>query len=192
MQKTLTGLALAATLATTAAVLPASAQNQLTRNQVIESLYRTEGTVAKLDPAALQAAADRAAASGGDNAPGLLSDQLRSLPQISVEINFDRGSARIRPGSYEAVGLIADAIHSPYLMHQLIVVVGNTDATGTREFNLKLSKERAASVRDALTTTFAVPPAQLVAIGLGEEQLQDPANPDSGVNRRVQFINLGE
>ena len=193
MGKTFVALALA--VAAGGAVVssaPASAQNQLTRNEIITSLYKTEGAVAKLDPAALQAAADRAAASGGDNATGLLSDQLRSLPQISVEINFDRGSDRIRPESYESVGLIADAFHSPYLMGQLFVVVGNTDATGTREVNLALSKRRAASVRDALTTTFAVPAEQLVAIGLGEEQLQDPQHPDSGVNRRVQIINLGE
>lgn len=192
MSKILLAFTLAAVTTGAVATTPALAQNQLTRNEIITSMRRTEGAVARLDPAALQAAADRAAASGGDNAPGPLTDQLASLPQISVEINFDRGSARILPKSYEAVGLVADALHSPYLMNQLVVVVGNTDATGTRELNLKLSKERAASVRDALTTTFAVPREQLVAIGLGEEQLQDPSNPDSAVNRRVQFINLGQ
>lgn len=182
---------LAASVALLAGAGTASAQQQLNRNQIVNSLYETEATVARLDPAALQAAADRAAAQGGGNAPGPLSADLRRYPQISVEINFARGSARILPSSYHAVGLIADALHTPYLMGQLIVVVGHTDATGTREFNLELSKKRAASVYNALTTTFSVPPGQLVAIGLGEEQLQDPANPDSGVNRRVQLINIG-
>lgn len=190
MRKTVLALALAAMAAGVAT--GASAQNQLTRNQIINSLQETTATVARLDPAAMQAAADRAAASGGDNAPGPLFEQYASLPQISVQINFNRGSARIMPSSYEAVGLIADALHSPYLMHQLVVVVGNTDATGTRELNLKLSKERAASVRDALVTTFAVPAQQLVSIGLGEEQLQDPGNPDAAINRRVQLINIGQ
>lgn len=170
----------------------ASAQSTLNRNQIINSLYQTEATVAKLDPIALQSAAERAAASGGENASGPLSDQLRGLPQLSLEINFDLGSARIRPSSYESVGLIADALHSPYLMGQLLVVIGHTDATGGRQLNLDLSKKRAAAVRDALVTTFNVPPNSLVAIGLGEEQLQDPANPDAAVNRRVQIINLGE
>ncbi|XWN32606.1 MAG: OmpA family protein [Devosia sp.] len=167
------------------------AQTRLDRNQIIQSLYGTESAVARLDPAALQRAAEQAAAQGGGNASGLLSDQLRSLPQLSVEINFDLNSARIRPESYYSVGLIADALHSPYLMGQRIVVVGHTDATGGRQLNLDLSKRRAAAVRDALATTFNVPASQLVAIGLGEEQLQDPANPDSGINRRVQLINLG-
>ena len=189
MRNTVLALTVAAMAA--GAATGASAQNQLTRNQIINSLQETTATVARLDPAAMQAAADRAAASGGDNAPGPLFEHYASLPQISVQINFALNSARILPSSYEAVGLIADALHSPYLMHQLVVVVGNTDATGTREYNLKLSKERAASVRDALVTTFAVPAEQLVAIGLGEEQLQDPGNPDAAINRRVQLINLG-
>ncbi|ORE91987.1 OmpA family protein [Acuticoccus yangtzensis] len=175
-----------------AASTGANAQQRIDRNQIINSLYQTEATVARLDPIALEAAAAAAAASGGDNAPGPLSDSLSAYPQLSIEINFDRGSARIRPESYHAVGLIADALHTPYLMGQRLVIVGHTDATGGRELNFNLSKQRAASIYDALTTTFNVPAAGLVAIGLGEEQLQDPANPDSGVNRRVQIINLGE
>ncbi len=167
------------------------AQNQLNRSQVINSLYQTEATVAAFDPIALEQAAARAAASGGDNAPGPLSDKLSGLPQISVEINFDRGSARIRPESYHAVGLIADALHTPYLMGQKIVIIGHTDATGGRELNFKLSKERARSVMEALATTFHVPANQLVGIGLGEEQLQNPSNPDGAENRRVQLINIG-
>ena len=191
MTNTIRLIALAAGLSV-AASTGALAQAQMTPNQVIQNLYDTEGTVARLDPAALQAAADRAAASGGDNASGPLSEQLRSLPQISVEITFDLNSARIRPESYHAVGVIADALHTPYLAGQLIAVIGNTDATGPREYNLKLSKERAASVRDALATTFSVPSQNLVAVGLGEEQLADPSKPDSGINRRVMFINLGQ
>src|SRR6266700_2741305 len=31
----------------------------------------------------------------------------------------------------------------------------------------------------------------LDAVGLGEEQLQDPRHPDAAVNRRVQLINIG-
>jgi outer membrane protein OmpA-like peptidoglycan-associated protein len=172
--------------------LPAAAQDRLDRNQIIQSLYSTEATVGALDPAALEREAERRAASGGDNAPGPITEDLRRYPQISVEINFDRGSARIRPDSYYSVGLIADALHSPYLQGGRILVVGHTDATGTRELNFRLSRQRAAAVRDALTTTFNVPAATVIAIGLGEEQLQDPSQPDAGVNRRVQLINLGE
>jgi hypothetical protein len=32
----------------------------------------------------------------------------------------------------------------------------------------------------------------LEAVGMGEEQLRDPKHPTSGVNRRVQLINIGK
>ena len=185
-------IAAAAAFAIVLPMASADAQTTMTRNEIVNSLFQTEGTVARLDPIALEREAAVRAASGGDNATGPLSDNFRRLPQISIEINFDRGSARIMPRSYHAVGLIADAIHTPYLMGQRLVVVGHTDATGGRELNLRLSKERAASVMNALTTTFNVPPSQMVAIGLGEEQLQDPGNPNAAINRRVQIINLGQ
>jgi OOP family OmpA-OmpF porin len=70
-------------------------------------------------------------------------------------------------------------------------VVGHTDATGSREYNLELSQRRAVSVMEMLATTFSVDPAMLVAVGFGEEQLQDPQNPDNGINRRVQLLNIG-
>lgn len=186
-----TRIALALALSA-AMALPAAAQDRLTRNQIVQSLYTTETTVAQMDPLALEAEAARRAAQGGANATDSLAGQVARLPQISVQINFDRGSARIRPDSYYSVGLIADALHTPYLQDGRIVVVGHTDSTGPRDLNLRLSKERANAVRDALTTTFRVPAAQVIAIGLGEEALQDPANPESGVNRRVQLINIGQ
>jgi outer membrane protein OmpA-like peptidoglycan-associated protein len=185
-------LALAAALA-----LPPEglAQDQLTRNQIVNSLLRTEATAMQFDPAAVQAEADRAAARGdtrGNATPLLTEALMRRLPQLSLQINFDRGSARIRPDSFHTVGLIADALHTPALMTSRFAIVGHTDSTGTRQYNLDLSKRRANAVMRALTTTFAVPARQLVAIGLGQESLLDRANPESGVNRRVQIINIGE
>ncbi|WP_370199700.1 OmpA family protein, partial [Roseibium sp.] len=98
---------------------------------------------------------------------------------------------RIRPESYETVGLIADALHTPYLQGQTFFIVGHTDAKGAREYNLELSLKRAQAVREALVTTFRVPGDYLFAVGLGEEQLRDPSKPDAAINRRVQLINLG-
>ena len=186
-------VAVAIAAASLAYSLPAAAQTQLTRNQIVQSLARSEGVAKQFDPIAVEREAQRAVARGdGGSGTQTLTESLARLPQLSVEINFDRGSARIRPESYRAVGLIADALHTPYLMGGRIAVVGHTDATGTREFNMKLSKQRARSVAQALSTTFNVPANRLVPIGLGEEALEDPANPNSGVNRRVQLINVGE
>lgn len=171
----------------------ATAQTELSRNQIINSL---QGAQQKVDVSAdeLQKAAfDNIARYPGANSPQNLplADKLASLRQFNIEITFDFDSARIRPESYEAVGLIADALHTPYLQGQTFYIVGHTDAKGAREYNLELSIRRAKAIREALVTTFQVTGETLFAVGLGEEQLRDPANPDAAVNRRVQLINVG-
>jgi len=191
MKKTLLAGFSAAILAVSA--LPGTAQTELSRNQIINSL---QGAQEKVDLSAdeLQKAAfENIQKYPGANAPGNLPlwDKLASLRQFNIEITFDFDSARIKPSSYEAVGLIADALHTPYLQGQTFFIVGHTDAKGAREYNLELSIRRAQAIREALVTTFQVPGKYLFAVGMGEEQLRDPSNPDAAVNRRVQLINVG-
>ena len=71
-------------------------------------------------------------------------------------------------------------------------MTGNTDATGDRADNMKLSQARADAVVGALTTTFRVDPSRLEAVGLGEEALLDAQKPKDPINRRVQVINIGK
>jgi len=171
----------------------ASAQTKLSRNEIINSLQGAQQEVELSADELQKAALENIEKYPGANAPQSLplADKLASLRQFNVEITFDFDSARIKPESYETVGLIADALHTPYLQGQTFFIVGHTDAKGAREYNLELSLKRAIAVRDALVTTFRVPGDTLFAVGLGEEQLRDPSNPDAAVNRRVQLINLG-
>lgn len=171
----------------------AQAQTELSRNQIIESLQgaETKATITADDLRA-QALENIRLHPGADATTSLpLSEQLAKLRQFNIEIVFDFNSDRIRPESYETVGIIADALHTPYLAGQKFFVVGHTDAKGDREYNLKLSQRRAEAVMDALVTTFRVPAERLEAVGLGEEQLRDPSQPFAAVNRRVQLINVG-
>lgn len=116
---------------------------------------------------------------------------LDKLPQINVQIQFRLNSAIIEPSSYGTIGAIADAMHNPILLGYKFIITGNTDVTGPREYNLKLSQERADAVKEALSTTFNVDPRRLEAVGLGEEVLLDPKNPTGAVNRRVQIFTVG-
>lgn len=118
--------------------------------------------------------------------------QLANLAQFTVEINFDFNSAAIRPESYRTVGAIADALHNPILLGYGFLVIGHTDSVGGRMYNVGLSQRRAEAVVAALVDPFGINPAVLYAVGMGEEQLRDPAHPTSGVNRRVQLINVGK
>ncbi len=118
--------------------------------------------------------------------------QLANLAQFTVEINFAFNSAAIQPESYRNVGAIADALHNPILLGYGFLVIGHTDSVGGRAYNVGLSQRRAEAIVAALVNPFGVNPAILQPVGMGEEQLQDPAHPTSGVNRRVQLINVGK
>lgn len=186
----LAGISAACVMASATGVL---AQTKLTRNEIINSLQGAQQTVDITADELQKAAIENIKKYPGANAPQSLplADKLASLRQFNVEITFDFDSARIKPSSYETVGIIADALHTPYLQGQTFFIVGHTDAKGAREYNLELSLKRAVAVREALVTTFRVPGEYLFAVGLGEEELRDPANPDAAINRRVQLINVG-
>lgn len=174
--------------------LPASAQTALTRNEIINNLQNVEVRRTQITAEELrQQALDNIRLHPGDDATTDMpfESELAKLRQFIIEITFDFDSSRIRPESYESLGLIADALHTVYLGGDRFLVIGHTDAKGAREYNLKLSQRRADAIVEALTTTFNVPANMVVPVGLGEEDLRDPANPYSEVNRRVQLINLG-
>ncbi|WP_332116271.1 OmpA family protein [Azorhizobium caulinodans] len=184
--------ALTAALLVSAAA-PVAAQTDLSNAQIVQGLNNLTQDAPVVTAASLrQAALDHATMySGPPSQRPPLAIQLDKLAQINVQIQFKLNSAIILPDSYATIGAIADALHNPVLQGYRFIVTGNTDTTGTREHNLKLSQERADAVVEALTTTFNVNPARLEAVGLGEEALQDTKNPESPVNRRVQIFNVG-
>ncbi len=120
-----------------------------------------------------------------------LLDELDKLPQLTLDIQFNSDSAIIRPESYNTLGRIADALYHPYLLDRKFLVVGHIEATGKRQNNLDLSQKRASAIREALVTTFRVSPQRIVALGLGEEQLQDRGKAGASANRRMQLIAIG-
>lgn len=121
-----------------------------------------------------------------------LADNLDKNPQLILDIQFSSDSAIIRPESYKTLGQVADALYHPYLLDRKFLVVDHIEATGKRQNNLDLSQKRANAIREALVTTFRVSPQRVVALGLGEEQLQDRAKPTAPANRRVQLIVIGK
>jgi OOP family OmpA-OmpF porin len=172
----------------------ANAQNLLTKSDLVDGLVGLE-TTPNIDVAALRARAlDRIKKNINRdpvNRPAI-AEQLYNLPQLTLEIQFNLNSAIINPNSYPALGRIADAMYHPILSGYRFLVVGHTDSTGKREHNLGLSQRRAEAIRDALVTTFRIPPQRVQAVGLGEEQFQDKENPTAPINRRVQIVTIGK
>jgi OmpA-OmpF porin, OOP family len=177
-----------------AALTSALAQQAINSSQMATSLAGISDTRLSLTGAQMrQAVLDNIRDYPGALPPRPLTfPQLENLPQFVVEVDFDFNSAVIKPSSYRAIGSIADALHNPILLGYGFLVVGHTDSVGGRQYNVGLSQRRAEAIRAALIDPFNVNPAALEAIGMGEEQLRDPKNPTSGVNRRVQLINVGK
>jgi OOP family OmpA-OmpF porin len=176
------------------AFMPADAQTKLNSTNMVESLQGLEAAPVGISASLLRKQAEDsirnpARANPMNREP--LSEQLNKLAQLTVVIQFDFNSARIRPESYRTIGLIADSLYHPFLQGYRFLVVGHTDAVGSREANLKLSQQRADAIRDALINPFGISPSRIEAVGLGEEQMLNRADPKAAENRRVQLINIG-
>jgi OOP family OmpA-OmpF porin len=116
--------------------------------------------------------------------------ELLGLPHFTVEVKFNPDSPIIRPESYQTLGRIADALYDPTMSSYGFLIVGHTESTGKREYNLTLSQRRADSVRDVLVTTFKVSAKRIQAVGLGEEQLLDATHPTAAINQQVQVMTV--
>jgi len=68
-----------------------------------------------------------------------------------------------------------------------VMIEGHASAPGTAAYNLKLSEERAQSVKQLLVDTYGIDPARISTEGYGETQLIDTSNTKSAheVNRRI-------
>jgi len=174
---------------------PLGAQVHLGSRDILSSLAGVENTSVGLDVARMRQIAAQAVHDPSRNDPfhrPPLFAQLNSLAQITLAIEFDFGSARIRPRSYRSIGLMADALYHPALYGYCFLIVGHTDAVGGREYNLKLSERRAEAIRQALINPFGIGRLRVDTLGLGEEQLLNPSKPKAAENRRVQFIDVGQ
>jgi outer membrane protein OmpA-like peptidoglycan-associated protein len=112
-------------------------------------------------------------------------------PSINMSVQFEFGSAKLTTEAVSVLSNLGEALSSTELADYKFLLAGHTDAVGSSTYNKKLSMLRAASVRDHLINSFGIDGGRLSSVGLGEEKLLDPSQPESGINRRVQITNLG-
>ncbi|MGO8912933.1 MAG: OmpA family protein [Bradyrhizobium sp.] len=173
-------------------IASALAQPAATADNMVGQLAGLEAT-ADLDVAALrQQVLDRVKSKADAVAlkrPPVAVALLR-LPHLDLDIQFNPDSPVIRPDSYRTLGRLADALSDLRLLPFGFLIVGHTDATGKRDYNLTLSQRRADSIRDVLATTFKISPKRVQAVGLGEEQLLDAEHPKAAVNQQIQIVTV--
>jgi peptidoglycan-associated lipoprotein len=86
--------------------------------------------------------------------------------------------------------------HAGYLLSKRdarVVLQGNTDERGSREYNLALGQKRAEAVRKSLKV-LGVTDAQLEAVSFGEEKPRNEADTEEAYaeNRRVDVVYTDE
>ncbi len=125
---------------------------------------------------------------GGVDANGLpreLTDPKSKLSQRSIYFDLDK---------YEVKDEYKDlvAAHAKYLVANRgfkMLIQGNTDERGSREYNLSLGQKRADAVKRSLVLLGARED-QLESVSLGEEKPKNTANNDTAwaENRRSDML----
>lgn len=110
--------------------------------------------------------------------------QNELLVTFKSDVMFDVNSARLKSGAYADIEQVADILNR--YPETRVRVDGFTDSTGSEDHNLRLSEERAFSVKDALVDR-GVDPARISARGYGEAEPIASNNTEAGrqLNRRV-------
>jgi OOP family OmpA-OmpF porin len=99
---------------------------------------------------------------------------------------FEPGLIEMKPGQQETFSDLVEDIqnffgHAGVLNHNYIIaIIGHSDASGTLNQNLKISRQRAETFRDLLVSRN-LPKEQFMAIGVGTSQ---PVRPEISANDR--------
>lgn len=103
-------------------------------------------------------------------------------------LEFATGSAQLSDGDVSSLSELADYLAA--FPDRTVALVGHTDASGSLDGNIALSKRRAASVLERLVTDYQVPRRQLEAQGMGYLSPIASNLDETGraLNRRVEVI----
>jgi hypothetical protein len=102
-------------------------------------------------------------------------------------VYFDTDKATLSPESTATIAQAASAFKANG--GRAVAVSGHTDTTGTPDYNLQLSQQRAAAVSNELLRD-GVPTAAIAALGYGEQNLPVPTaqNVPDRRNRSVDIV----
>lgn len=146
---------------------------------------RTRAIVFDNQPGGMEAAAPVASVTAAPVARDCygLPPDVRSTG-VDFPIQFNVGSAVISPSSESTLNLIAKSLA---LNERCVIVEGHTDASGNYDRNLQLSRERAESVINFLTSRSGIDRKRLVPVGKGSSDPLKNLDSRDSKNRRVVF-----
>lgn len=110
-----------------------------------------------------------------------------SNSQLTMQVNFNVGSADLTDGAKTELSKYVAAMQSPQLSAMTFVIEGHTDASGAYSKNMDLSQRRAQSVVDYLVSS-GVAANRLKAEGFGPNRPLAGMSKRSAANRRVELV----
>ncbi|NTV91051.1 MAG: OmpA family protein [Clostridiales bacterium] len=141
------------------------------------------------------------ATTGGNTSANAAAGVFAAQTETSIDANtevvarvdippvyYDSGKATVKAESMSVLNQILDI--SQQFPEYYIIIDAHTDSVGTVEANLKLSRERAATVK-AYLVSKGISANRIVARGWGESKLlvaDEKTEADKAKNRRTEFI----
>ena len=110
----------------------------------------------------------------------------------SLLITFETNSAELTERAKQSLDVVGQALSSNKLAEFRFALQGHADPRGNSESNLRLSQLRAESVRQYLVQNKHIKDGRLEAVGKGDTEVLNMANPAAPENRRVTIVNLAQ
>jgi outer membrane protein OmpA-like peptidoglycan-associated protein len=107
--------------------------------------------------------------------------------QDGVSIYFGFNNAKLTRSSLAQLDQLGQALTKPQFKGISWLIEGHTDATGSDEYNQRLSESRAQAVQDYLIRRGYIDKGHLFAVGRGERNPYTPDKPYASINRRVRI-----
>jgi len=122
--------------------------------------------------------------------PDMRSKLITEGKLVTRGILFDVNSDKIKPESYGTLKEIAKVLTENSTVR--VKIIGHTDSDGSEASNFDLSKKRAESVKNALSSEFGIDAVRMETDGKGETEPVSDNNTPVGKanNRRVEFLKL--
>ncbi len=119
----------------------------------------------------------------------IIINENQDIPKLKLRIKFDFNSSTLKESSYNLLKELGIALLSDKLKSKEIMINGHTDSDGTTQYNLKLSFDRADSVKAFLVKNFNLPETRLQTRGYGEflPIVPNTIPENKQKNRRVEF-----
>ena len=121
-----------------------------------------------------------------DTPQGVSIDAHGCPTRLTLHINFGHDSSKIGPEYDGEIAKAAQCIRE--YPGNVVFIDGHTDSSGPAAYNLELSEQRAAAVKNRLVEKFGIPVERMTSRGFGEEQPVSSNETAAGKaqNRRVE------